>query len=84
MTYRGRVLIVSPQCIKVDFGAVLRFNYRGQAKEIITFWHSQGYAEAEPMPYQLTQEGLIVERNLELFGWAVAGDVVREIYELPF
>lgn len=84
MTYRGGVLNVRPGYIKVDFGAVLWFKYHGQAQEIKSFWHSQGYAEAEEIPYERTQEGLIVQRNLEFFGWAVAGDVCREIYELPF
>ncbi len=81
---RGGILKVTPECITVDFSSVLWFKSHGQAEEIRKFWHSQGYAESELLPCKF-DNGLIVCRNLETFGWAVGtGTLDRRVYELPF
>lgn len=81
---RAVILKVTPKCIAVDFSSLVCFKSRGEVDEIRKYWNDQGYVEAEFIPYQRTPDGLIVQRNLETFGWAVAGDVCEEVYNLPF
>ena len=83
MGCKGGVLRATPKCITVDFGSVLWFKSPGQAQQIREFWYKQGYAEPELLPYKF-EGGLIVQRNLEAYGWAVAGDADQQIYEIPF
>lgn len=85
MASQGGVLTCSNQKTEVSLSSLMWFQSHGKQQEIKSYWERQGYAEPQPLPYQRTQEGLIVQRNLEAYGWAVgSGTLDQRIYELPF
>lgn len=84
MANKGGVLTCSSQKIEVSLSSLLWFKSHGQQQEIREFWEKQGYCEAEPLPYECNQDGLIVTRNLEAFGFAVAGNADYAVYIIPF
>lgn len=84
MANKSGVLTCSNQKIEVSFSSLLWFKSHGEQQRIREFWEKHGYAEAESLPYQRNEEGLTVTRNLEAFGFAVAGNANWEVYRLPF
>ncbi|MBR8832700.1 MAG: hypothetical protein DSM106950_01315 [Stigonema ocellatum SAG 48.90 = DSM 106950] len=79
------ILKVKPGCLTVSFEHLLQWKPHNVQKEIVNYWHSQGYAEAELIPYVREEGYLEVTRELPDSGFLIGtGTLDQEVYEIPF
>lgn len=84
MANKNGVLKCSNRKIEVNFHKLMWFQSHGQQQQIRSFWQQRGFMEPVELPYEQISDGLIVKRNIEAYGWAVADNIDRQIHELPF
>ena len=82
---KGGILICSPRAICVCFDRVLSFKPYLEQQKIIKYWNAQGFAESELLPYSVSDDGLIVTRDLPSHGFYEGTNTLdKQIYNLPF
>lgn len=82
---KGGILNCSEKGVEVDFSRILWFKSYCEQKKILQFWHEEGYAEAEDLPYFYMKGCLMVTRDLPSHGFAKGSNTLcQEIYNLPF
>ncbi|BAY08603.1 hypothetical protein [Calothrix sp. NIES-2098] len=83
---RGGILkVIRGQGIYVSFSAVTWVESHEKKQRIIDYWHSQGFAEAENLPYEFIDGYLNVTKDLPEFGFHKgSGTLDEQIYNIPF
>jgi hypothetical protein len=80
-----RVKTEDKKGIYVDFSSVLWFKPPVKQQEIIDYWHSQGFAEAEEIAYTFIDGYLVVTKDLPEIGFMKeSGTLDEQIYLIPF
>ncbi|BBD60615.1 hypothetical protein NIES2109_34140 [Nostoc sp. HK-01] len=83
---RGGVLkVIKGEGIYVGFGNLTWMKGDFTKQQIINYWHSQGFAEAEDLQYVCSDKCLEVTRDLPESGFFKGtGTLYEEIYNIPF
>ncbi|OCQ98975.1 hypothetical protein BCD64_23335 [Nostoc sp. MBR 210] len=83
---RGGVLtVIKGEGILVDLSRILWFKPPQIRQELIDYWKSQGFAEAETLQYTYSDNCLEVKRDLPEYGFLKGtGTLDEQVYNIPF
>lgn len=71
--------------IYVNLSHLCQMKSKESCRKILDYWHSQGFAEAEDLPYQFIDGYLIVTQDLHGYGFLKgSGTLDEEVYNIPF
>lgn len=69
---RGGILRAEPGKVEVDFTNLTWMAGAEFCTSLGLYFETQGFAEAVPLPYEVTEAALVVTRSLPEWGWMVA------------